>query len=76
MRRNTVTLLKLVIAAIIFLAAGPVALKFLFGGGGKKYADEYVDVPRGMMPLEPGRAVERIQVIITVLIQNLLNLNS
>ncbi|XP_060572434.1 putative polypeptide N-acetylgalactosaminyltransferase 10 isoform X1 [Ruditapes philippinarum] len=62
MRRNTVTLLKLVIAAIIFLAAGPVALKFLFGGGGKKYADEYVDVPRGMMPLEPGRAVERIQV--------------
>jgi hypothetical protein len=29
-----------------------------------------------MMPLEPGRAVERIQVIITVLIQNLLNLNS
>ncbi|XP_053399480.1 putative polypeptide N-acetylgalactosaminyltransferase 10 isoform X2 [Mercenaria mercenaria] len=52
MRRNTVTLLKFVIAAVIFLAAGPVALKFLFGGG-KKYADEYVDVPHGAMPVEP-----------------------
>ena len=63
MRRNTVTLLKLVIAAVIFLAAGPVAVKFLFGGGGKKYTDEYVDVPHGAMPVEPKHVVEKQQVM-------------
>lgn len=52
MRRNTVTLLKFVIGAVIFLAAGPVAMKFLLGGG-KRYTDEYVDT-RGAMPVEPG----------------------
>ena len=44
------TLLKFLIAAIIFMAAGPVAMKFLFGG--RQMKDIYVDNPRGM-PVAP-----------------------
>lgn len=51
MRRNTVTLLKFLIAAVIFLAAGPIAMKILFSGS-RHMKDIYVDDPRGM-PVEP-----------------------
>ena len=50
MRRNSVTLLKFLIAALIVLAAGPLVMKMLSGGG--KRLDEYIDVPRGL-PVEP-----------------------
>ena len=53
MRRNTVTLLKFLIAAVIFMMAGPVALKFMFGG--RHVKDIYVDNPRGM-PVAPVNA--------------------
>jgi len=51
MRRNSVTLVKFVVAAILFMAAGPLAMKFLFGGE-KKYNDEYVDAPLPVAPRE------------------------
>ncbi|XP_052282106.1 putative polypeptide N-acetylgalactosaminyltransferase 10 isoform X1 [Dreissena polymorpha] len=51
MRRNSVTLIKFLVAAVIFLAAGPFAMKFLFGN---KRADEYVDAGLPMAPNEGG----------------------
>lgn len=51
MRRNSVTLLKFVIAAILFMAAGPLAMKFLFGGD-KKFTDEFVDAGLPVAPRE------------------------
>lgn len=50
MRRNTVTLIKFLIAVLLLLVAGPLALKYLFGG--KSYHDEYVD-NNGVLPVEP-----------------------
>ena len=48
------TLLKFLIAAIIFMAAGPLAMKLLFSGG-RHMKDVYVDDPRGM-PVAPKNA--------------------
>lgn len=47
------TLLKFLVAAVLFLAAGPLAMKFLFGGD-KKYEDEFVDVGLPVAPREQG----------------------
>jgi len=44
-----VTLLKYVVAAVLFLAAGPMAMKFLFGN---RSTDEFVDTAVGM-PVAP-----------------------
>ena len=52
------TLLKFLIAAIIFLATGPIAMKFIFGG--RQMKDIYVDDPRGMPvpPKQTGHVIE------------------
>ena len=59
MRRNTVTLLKYLVAAVIFLVTGPIALKFIFGG--RQMRDIYVDDPRGM-PVAPRESRHVVEV--------------
>lgn len=51
------TLLKFLVAAVIFLAAGPFAMKFLFGN---KRTDEYVDAGLPMAPKEGGLHVKEV----------------
>ena len=64
MRRNTVTLLKYLVAAVIFLVTGPIALKFIFGG--RQMRDIYVDDPRGM-PVAPRQGKHVVEVYLYLL---------
>ncbi|XP_069130900.1 putative polypeptide N-acetylgalactosaminyltransferase 10 [Argopecten irradians] len=58
MRRNSVTILKLLVVAVVFVLAGPMVIKHLFGGSKRSLTEEFVHAGNGM-PVNPDAAKQR-----------------